>query len=291
MQELLLQLNQLDLDSGGNVKATIANLNRVNTIRNKLVGIIVNDDYLADLKKYIAVFRDVTKLQNDYWKEIEPTYKPRSILKEIRKQAIGDTVAKLTEAGIGENIASQLTDILKTNITTGGSYKQLEQQLRDNLMNNRTGEGSIEKYTKQITTDAIATYNRNYTQITSADLGAEWFQWVGTEIMTSRPFCQAMHQQYFHISQVPNLLKGLDENGVRLAYTDVKTDKPEKVELYSKTNLPNGFIAGTNPENFFVRAAGYNCIHVPRPVLRESSVPVNIRESVYATAAYKNWKQ
>lgn len=293
MQELLIQLNKLELDSNGNLKATIANLNKIAVINRRLVGIIVSDEYLSDLKKYLTTFRDVTNLQNQYWKNQVENFKPRSILKEIRNQAVADTVNKLTEAGIGVNIADGITNILKTNITTGGSYKQLEQQLRDNLMNNRTGEGAIEKYTKQITTDSLNQYSANYTQIVSSDLGAEWFQFQGTEIKTSRPICQAMHDagMYFHISQVPNLLKGKDANGVTLEYTDVVTGENKKVGIYAKTGLPNGMIQGTNPENYFVRRNGYQCMHQFRPVLRESTVPLKFREMVYATPQYQAWKK
>ncbi len=262
----------------------------IGSIRNKLLGIILNDDYVKDVKEYVAAFRDVTTLQNEYWKSIEPKFKPRVILKEIRKQAVTDTVAKLTEAGIGTNIADSITDILRTNITSGGSYKQLEQQLRDSIMNNRTGDGILEKYTKQITTDAISTYARTYTQVTSDDLGAEWFEYQGTDIKTSRGFCQYMHEnRIFHISQVPAMLKALDINGNKMEYSDVATGKMKKVEIYDKTGLPGGMIAGTNPMNFFVRAGGYNCPHVPRPMLREKTVPLAIREAVYATTQYQAW--
>lgn len=283
MQDLLIQLNKLELDSQGNLKATIANLNKIAVINRRLVGIIVSDEYLADLKKYIATFRDVTNLQNQYWKNQVENFKPRSILKEIRNQAVADTVNKLTEAGIGVNIADGITNILKTNITTGGSYKQLEQQLRDNLMNNRTGEGAIEKYTKQITTDSLNQYSANYTQIVSSDLGAEWFQYQGTDIKTTRCFCDAMTDDpYFHISEIPRLLKG---QGLYCTKNGVKT----KVAIYPKTKLPYGMIEGTNPENFLIRRGGYNCGHQIRPVLRASTVPLDVRNRVEGTPEYQAW--
>lgn len=293
LEQILENLRRLDLDAQGNIKTTISNLRVVNSIRNKLLSIVLNDEYIKDVKEYVNTFREVTTLQNKYWKSIEPTYKPRKILKEIRKQAIGDTVNLLTEGGIGVNIADEITGILKSNITTGGSYRQLEQQLRDSLMNNRTGEGRLEKYTKQITTDAINQYSAQVTNIVSADLGAEWYQIQGTEIKTTRGQCQAMLEKtkYFHVCQIPNLLKGKDIDGNDLTYSDINTGEIKKVEIYQKTKLPQGMIQGTNPENYLIYRNGYQCGHQFRPVLRESTIPLEYRNKVYSSPLYQAWKQ
>lgn len=262
-------------------------------MRNKLLGIILNDQYVADVKDYVSAFRDVTTLQNDYWKTLDPKFKPRTLLKEIRNQAVTDTVNKLTEAGIGTNIADSITDILRTNITSGGSYKQLEQQLRDTIMNNRTGDGILVKYTRQITTDSLNQYSAQYTDTVSQDLGAEWYQFQGTELKTSRPICQAMHDhvQYFHVSQIPNLLEGKDAQGNQLEYQDIVTGQTKTVDIYGKTGLPSGMIPGTNASNYFIRRNGYNCGHQFRPVLREKTIPLAFREMVYATPEYEAWKK
>lgn len=292
LDEVLTKLRKLDLDSNGNIKSTVANIKLVGSLKNKLLGIILNDEYIKDVKDYVATFRDVTTLQNEYWKTVEPKFTPRSILKEIRVQTVDDTVNKLTEAGIGTNIADSITDILRTSVTSGGTFKQLEQQLRDSIMNNRTGDGLLEKYTKQITTDAINQYSANYTKTVSEDLGAEWYQFQGSEIKTTRPICQAMHEhvQYFHISQVPNLLKGLDAIGNRLEYSDINTGDILSVEIYDKYNLPHGMYKGTDPASYFTYRNGYNCGHQFRPVLREKTVPLAFRELVYSTPEYQAWK-
>jgi hypothetical protein len=284
-----MQLRRLDIDARGNIKSTVENLRVLGSIRAKLLGIVLNDEYIRDVKEYVATFRDVTTLQNEYWKERVQNFKPRSILREIRKQTVEDTVAKLTEAGIGTNIADNITDILRTNITSGGSYKKLDQQLRDSLVENRTGEGLLQKYTRQVTVDSLNQYAANYTKTVSEDLGAEWYQFQGTEIKTSRPICQAMHEsvQYVHVSQIPNLLKGKDALGNVLEYSDINTGEIKEVGLYK--GLPQGMYPGTSPATYLVYRNGYNCGHQLRPVLREASVPLAFREIVYSTPEYKAW--
>lgn len=280
------QLLRLDLKNG-RIKTTVANLKIITSIKNKLLKIVLNEDYIQDVKNFAKAFTDVTNLQNEYWKSVEKTFKPSSILKEIKNQAVGDTVNKLTEAGIGTNISAQIEDILRTNITTGGAYKDLTAQLRESLTDTDKSPGVLSRYAKQITTDSINQYSRNYTQIVSSDLGYEFYAYQGSDITTTRHFCDAMTDiRYFHVSQIPGLLQAKD-----LYYTD-KDGKRKKVEINPKTGLPHGMIDGTNAENFFIRAGGYNCQHAIRPVSERliKTQDINRYNEIINSSDYKIWK-
>lgn len=283
------ELKRLDT-ANGKIKTTVTNLKIIQSIKNKLSRLILTPEYLKDVKEFVTQFNEITKLQNEYWKSVEKDFKPRPLLREIRKQTIADTIKNLTQSGIGATVSDQIASILRTNITTGGSYAQLTEQLREKMLNTST-EGSLQKYAKQITTDSLNQYNAQYTQAVSSDLGFEWFAYQGSEIVTSRPFCQAMveNNRYFHISQVPNLLEGLDAQGNPLKYKDNESGKNKTVGIYQKTDLPHGFIPGTNVVNFFINRGGFFCGHQARPV-SEQLVPLEVRENVYASAAYNRWK-
>jgi hypothetical protein len=276
-------LRNLDLQDG-RIKATVKNLSLINSIKNKLNLIILTPEYKAQVKDFASSFNEITTLQNEYWRGIEKQFKTKPLLQAIKEQAISDTVAKLTEAGIGANIADPIADILRTNITTGGSYKVLTEQLRENLVNTQT-PGTMEKYIGQITTDAVNQYSNQYTQIVSNDLGYEWFKYDNTDILTTRPFCDALTDRpYFHISEVPALLRAEG-----LTYLNKKTGKREPVMIYEKTGLPSGMIPGTDASNFFIRRGGYRCGHSIRP-MNERQVPQADKDRVFATSAYKAWK-
>jgi hypothetical protein len=281
-QELVLELKRLDLN-GDKIKTTVANLKIIQSIKNKLTKLILTDDYLEDVKEFAKSFNTVTKLQNEYWKGVESKFKPTPLLREIRTQAISDTVTQLTESGIGANIGDAISDILRTNITSGGSYKQLNNQLLESLTDTQKSDGLLTRYTKAITNDSIQQYNRQYTQQVAAGLGFEWYAYQGSDIKTTRPFCDAMTDlRYFHVSEVPRLLRADD-----LYY--MKDGQRTKVPIYEKTGLPAGMIEGTNAENFFIRAGGHRCGHAIRPV-PERNVPLEIRDRVYNTPAYQRWK-
>jgi hypothetical protein len=276
------QLKRLDIYSDGKVRTTAKNLSILASIKNKMLRVIVTPEYRAEVKAFAKSFNELTTLQNEYWQQQESNFKPRPILKALRKQAVSDTVNQLMESGIGVNVGDRVTSIIKTSITTGGSYKALTSQLRDGLLNTEQ-KGYLDRYAKQVTTDSLNQYNAQYTRVVSSDLGYTFFKYDNTLIETSRPFCQAMREenQYFHVSEVPRLLRAenlyYDDNGVR-----------KKVPINPKTGLPDGFIPGTNPENFFANRAGYNCGHQIRPV-NERQVPADILARIKATPEYQRY--
>lgn len=275
------ELKRLDTKNG-KIKTTVANLKIIQSIKNKLVRLIVTPEYLKDVKEFVSSFNEITKLQNQYWQSVEKEFTPKVLLREVRKQAISDTIKNLTALGIGSTISEQIATILRTNITTGGSYAQLTEQLREKMLDTKT-EGALQKYAKQITTDSINQYNAQYTQSVSSDLGFDWFAYQGSDIVTTRPFCDAMTDlRYFHITEIPRLL-----NAENLYY--MKDGVKTKVPIYDKTELPHGMIPGTNAANFQINRGGYNCGHQIRPV-SERLVPLDRRNEVFATAAYQRWK-
>jgi len=272
---------RLDLYKDGRVRVTAKNLSILASIRSKMIRIVVTDEYKAEVKVFAKAFNEITVLQNQYWKSQEEKFTPRKVLTALRKQAISTTVNQLTESGIGVNVGDRITAILKASITTGGSYKDLTATLRDGLLNTEQ-KGYLDRYAKQITVDSLNQYSAQYNNIVASDLGYEWFKYDNTDIDTTRPFCDAMTDQpYFHITQVPKLLRA--EN---LYY--LKDGAKTKVPLNSKTGLPGGMIPGTDASTFFVNRGGYNCGHQIRPVnIRQ--VPKDVVAEVELTAAYKSY--
>lgn len=270
-KELLTEIKRLDT-KGDRIAVTVKNLSTLTSIKNKLNRIILNKEYLAEIKDFASSFNTVYNLQFEYWKAVEATFKPKPLLKAIRNQAITDTVASLTTQGISANVSDAIINILRTNITSGGSYASLAEQLRQSLINTPESKGILDRYVKTVANDSIQQFNRQYTQIVANDLGYTWYRYMNTDIETTRCFCDKMtDRDYFHISEVPVILEGLG------------------CDIYKKTGLPYGMIDGTNAENFFIRAGGWNCRHSIHPVA-ERQVPLTIRNRVFATPEYKAWK-
>ena len=276
---LLAEIKRLDTN-GDKLKVTVNNLSILASIKNKLNRLILNPEYKSEIKEFAKAFNSVYALQFEYWKSVEATFKPRPLLKAIRNQAITDVVGQLTTQGISANVSDAIVGILRTNITAGGSYNDLAEQLRQSLVNTPESKGILDRYVKTVAKDSINQFSRQYTQVVSSDLGYVWFRYMNSDIETTRCFCDAMtDKDYFHISEVPGLLKG----------KGLKCDG-EPVAIYKKTGLPYGMVDGTNAENFFVRAGGWNCGHSIQPVA-ERQVPKAVVAAIEETAEYKAYKK
>lgn len=269
------EVKKLDTTSTGVIKASVSNLKLIAKIKADLKNLVLTDKYLQSVTDFVDTYNTISTLQNEYWASIVTEFKPNQVLKEIRVQAIADTVNSLTEQGIGPTISEDIAGILQTNITSGGSYRDLTDQLRTALTDSEGNPGLLSKYAKQITVDAVNQYSAQYMQAVTAKFSFEWFAYTGADIVTSRPFCLAVTEfTYFHVSEIPALLAARG-----LYYTTVKTKERLAVPIYDKTGLPQGMYEGTNPANFRTLRGGYWCGHQVRPVF-ESQVPQAIKDRV-----------
>lgn len=274
LDRLRVEIADLSLSSG-NIIINAANVRKIAAIKAKIESIVLTASYKNAVKEYIAAYEVVNKLQNSYFNALVNGFTPPDIYKALQKESISSVVQDLTERGIQANVVVGIEDILRKNITTGGSYSDLQQSLENNILGNKS-DGSLERYTKQITTDAINQYSAQYTQIISSDLGLEWYYYAGSTLTTSREFCLAcVEKRYIHISEFPLLLIG-----------DFPEFKKYNGKLYK--GKPSGMILNTTVATLSINRGGYGCGHQMRPV-SESLVPLDIRNTLYATAEYKAW--
>ena len=257
---LLALLKELDTQ-GDTIQNSVRNIRLLGSIKQELDDLVLNDKYLNSVKEFVTAYGAVARLNDRYFSTVADRYSPPKMLAEVRKQAVNDAVAALTENGIGANYTDQLRDIVKTAITSGGSYSDLTEKLRTTIVGTDEEAGKLIKYAKQVTTDGINQFNRTYQKAVTDDLGFKWFRYTGSNLRTTRPFCREMtkpENEYFHISQVPDIIKG------RLNSGEVDTQ---------------GLRKETNSTNFFIYAGGYNCGHSIIPV-PEALVPEAVRDKI-----------
>lgn len=262
-EELKRILKDLDV-KGDKIVPSVKNLKLISGINKKLEKIIFDKTYKQDLKDYVSAFNEITSLQNQYFTSIEDNFKPSALLQQIREQSIEFTIDGMNDAVKGA-FGGTVRTILQQNITGGGSYKELMEHVIGQKITERQYLQSSNLKTLTIT--SVAQYARNYAHTVAEGLSFEWYQYVGSTIDTTRCFCHAMvKKRFFHISEVPDLIKG--------DFQEYK-DRDCK-ELEGEDDLPDGMIKGTNPTNFFTLAGGWNCQHSIFPV-PASRVPEDIR--------------
>lgn len=272
--ELLPIIKEFQI-SNGRLINNLQNLRLLGIVRNKLQKIIVNPRYKKSVEIFIESFGLISNLQLQYFSQFNKKYTPSKTLPIIRELTIDATVNDLVGQGMNSIVVSSVEEILRQNITTGGSYADLQKELENHIVDNYEGPGVLTKYTKQITTDAVNQYTAQVNEVIAQDLQFNWGSYQNSLITTSREFCTHMRQKdFFHRCELPELLKG-NIDGF-------------KCKLGKKTKIPLGMIPGTNPSNFTIRRGGYECRH-QIAWIPDSSVPKEKREAILLTAAYKTW--
>ena len=261
---VLTLVKDLEFDKLGGIKNNVKNLRLLSRIRKEVDKIVLSKPYLGKVKEFVTTYDTLAELNNTYFAKLNVEFTPKKVLDEIKLLNIETTVDQLTESGIAGNFSNDIKQILKRNITSGGSYADLANQLRDGIIGVEGQDGRLVKYAKQISTDAVNQYNAQYTQAVTEDLGLTWYIYQGSLLTSSREFCiHLTKKRFFHKSEIPELLKG-HVNG-------------HNCKINPKTDLPNGFIPNTDENNFFVNRAGFSCGHQIFPVSK-AAVPKELLE-------------
>lgn len=270
IDDLEIALRELELLPNGRIKPSVKNLKSIARIKSKIENIILSNNYENDVSSFTKAFDDITTLQRNYFEQIEQSFKPSALMREMQLQSVDATRDYLLRAGIDANIVNPIQNIMRQNVTDGVLFGDMMKQLRVFIAGDAENVGHLSRYVKTYTTDALNQFSSNYMALAASDLGLKWFRYVGVKMNTSREFCVAMvNKRFYHEIELPDLIAGnftefRDANG----------------SIYSKTGLPDGMVAGTNPDNFQTYRGGWNCQHLPIPVT-EQSVPKNKRISVY----------
>jgi hypothetical protein len=241
---------------GNTITNSAKNIRLLSDLKTDLENIILNDtDYLESVTKFAKLYGKIEQLNYNYFKALEKEFKPPKIVEAIRKQSVSLTLESLTEAGLNANLINPVREIIQTYVTTGGSYSALTKELNNYINGYESPQGKIDgqlqRYSKQIVTDAINQYTATINEVMTADLGWDWYRYVGSNIKTTRTFCKALtEKQYYHKSELPQIIRGQFEEFKKM-----------KGQIYDKTGLPQGMIEDTNVNNFVVYRGGYNCGH------------------------------
>lgn len=251
LQGILKIINKLNT-SNGQLLNSGENLKQVAALRTQLESAIINDGYLQEVKKFVEAFQQVADLQVKLYASIEKSNQAASgFQKEVIKQAQRNVIEALTGRGIQVHVIDSIQEMLRQNVTAGGSIDDLNYQVAEAMISgDEDGQnfGKLAAYAKTTTIDAINTFNSEYNQALSADLGYEWYRYVGSLMETSREWCiEMVEKEYVHISELPELLKGR-VNG-------------KQVAIYPKYKLPVGMIEGTTVSNLISRRGGHRCGH------------------------------
>ena len=241
LKEVELLIKDLSLDENGNIKSTLGNLKLINKINIKLEKVILTPEYKKSVADFAKSFGEVEDLQNRYYRDVFNEFEVPKTSEELKKIAVETTIKDLTEAGLDTNVSSAISDLISSNIKGKQSYDSLRTQLKDFILGTKEKNGRLLSYVNQITSDSLNTYSAEYDKIITDVIQPQWFKYVGSIILDTRPFCQAVvDKKWVHKSELGALSRG---------------------EVEGKKVSTQGFKPNTDKENILINRGGWNCRH------------------------------
>jgi hypothetical protein len=261
-----LLLKDLKVSENGKIEAGIENLKLISAIKAKLGKIVVSKQYADIVNKFVSNIPSISNLQTSTAGVPAASKKMMSAVAKIR---IDNTLESLIGAGYKQEVVSKLYDTLLTNVTSGGSYADMIEQLQNQLVTTEKKPGMLSKYAKTYVVDALGQFAGQGNKMIADALKSEWFQYVGSNLTSTREFCEHMtKKRYVHISEFPAILAGEIDG--------------HQCKIYEATGLPYGMKEGTDKDNFIENRGGWNCGHQLYPV-SEAAVPLAVREKIKAS--------
>lgn len=240
LEEITDFIGSLKRNPNGTIRQSVENLKAINNFRPKLISFFENTAYADASKEFVASFKSLTDLMDEYFSSMSVEIGNNSKLyKEIINTNILSTSESLIGAGLEANITENLIDILKDGVVSGSDKLAIKEALKEYLITKE----KLTKYAEQISTDAITQYTSNYINTISADLGLEHYYYKGTKITDTRPFCNKLAGKYFTETQLKSIISS-----------------------ESSGKGWQGMIPGTNWTNFKIYRGGYRCRHYVLPV-------------------------
>jgi hypothetical protein len=92
-------------------------------------------------------------------------------------------------------------------VTSGAKYADLVDEFHKQLESSDDSTSALAKYAKTYATTAMTQLAGENNRLFTDDLGAEWFQYVGSVIETSRQFCELLtEKEYIHKSEIKGII-------------------------------------------------------------------------------------
>lgn len=257
LKEVELLIKDLAVDESGNIKSTIGNLKLINKINAKLEKVILTPEYKKSVAEFVKSFGEVSDLQNRYYRDVFNDFVIPKTSEELKNIAIETTIKDLTEAGLSSNVSGAISDLISSNIKGKQSYNDLRKQLTDFIVGTKDKNGRLLSYVNQITSDSLNTYSAEYDKIITDVLQPNWYKYVGSIILDSRPFCKAVvDKKWVHKSELGDLSRG---------------------NIDGKKVSTQGFKPDTDKENIIINRGGWNCRH-KFVAVSEEVVPDKLKE-------------
>lgn len=252
-------LAEMDVDADGNIAQTEDNIRRIGLITEELNKVLAGGEYKDAVQKFFGDLDQGIVLTDEIAKKISSTFEPSNVQKQLLVISKQNAINAFFGSGLRERVTQPFLEQLTANVAARAPLREAVKALQIVIEGDDKTDGRLLANVRTTAGTAQAIADRSYSAAVNEELGIEYFQYLGGEIATTRPFCEHREGGIYHRKEIESWGAGKNSAGIN----DIKDGNWD------------GRIEGTDSKSIFTFVGGWNCRHFLVPVIKQR-VPATV---------------
>ena len=253
-------LAEMDVDATGNIRQTEDNIRRIGLITEELNKVLAGGEYKDAVQSFLASIDEGVQLTDEIAKKIDNSFKPDNVQRQLLAISKQNAINAFFGSGLRDNVTVPFLEQLTANVAARAPLREATKALQGVIEGTETTDGRLLANVRTTANTAQAIADRSYSAAVNEELGIEYFQYLGGEIPTTRPFCEHREGAIFHRKEIEAWGNGENSAGIN----DIRG------------GTWDGRIDGTDSRSIFTFVGGWNCRHFLVPVISQR-VPATVK--------------
>ena len=253
-------LAEMDVDAAGNIEQTENNVRRIGLINEELKKVLAGSEYKEAVKSFLDSIDKGVQLTDEIARTFEESFEPNQVQKQLLQISKQNAINAFYGSGLDARFTQPFLEQLTANVAARAPLREAVNALEGLVVGTEANDGRILANIKTTATTAQAVADRSYSAAVNEELGIEWYEYLGGEIDTTRPFCRNREDGIYHKKEIEAWGDGKNSAGIN----DIRD------------GTWAGRIDGTDSRSIFTFVGGWNCRHYLVPV-PENKVPDTVK--------------
>jgi hypothetical protein len=250
-------LAEMDVDATGNIRQTEDNIRRIGLITEELNKVLAGGEYKDAVQSFLSSIDEGVQLTDEIAKKINSSFEPDNVQRQLLAISKQNAINAFFGSGLRDNVTVPFLEQLTANVAARAPLNQAVKALQGVIEGTETTDGRLLANVRTTANTAQAIADRSYAAAVNEELGIEYFQYLGGEIPTTRPFCEHREGAIFHRKEIEAWGNGENSAGIN--------------DISNGTWA--GRIDGTDSRSIFTFVGGWNCRHFLVPVIKQKVPP------------------
>ncbi|MFN7912865.1 MAG: hypothetical protein ACK5QC_13670 [Bacteroidota bacterium] len=227
-------------------------------------------EYKEAVKTFLSSIDEGVQLTDEIARNFQKGFEPSEIQRQIVNISKQNAINTFFGAGLDARFTQPFLEQLTSNIAARAPLREAINALKPLVQGSEGIDGKLLANIKTTASTAQAIADRSYSAAVNETLDIQWYEYLGGEIPTTRPFCQHREGQIFHRKEIEAWGDGKNSAGIK----DIQD------------GVWAGRIDGTDSKSIFTFVGGWNCRHYLVPV-PDNKVPDTIKARAKAEGFYE----